>query len=242
MRNPQAAVMSRPERRGFEKRALKTVLGPASIFLWIAAGFLGAGRWDWVRGWICVSVYLSMVAITGAAVRYFSPGLLKRRAQGIRGDTASFDKSFLPIYLPLTLLQPAVGGLDAVRYGWLPLPSSTILPGIALFVVGMGLIAWAMVANPYAESTVRIQPEIGHTVVTRGPYRAVRHPMYSGMMLMHLATGIILGSGWAIVVAGVMAALIVWRTSREDEFLHRQLGGYAEYAARTRFRLVPGLW
>jgi protein-S-isoprenylcysteine O-methyltransferase Ste14 len=242
MLSPQSAVIGETRQSSFGKRVLKTVLGPASMLIWVAAGFLCAGRWDWVRGWICVSVYLSMVAITGAAVRYFSPGLLKRRTEGIREDTAAFDKSILPIYLPLTFIQPAVAGLDAVRFGWLPLPSSTILPGIVLFVIGMGLITWAMIANPFAESTVRIQPENGHRVVTAGPYRAVRHPMYSGMILMHLAIGLILGSGWAVVVGGLLAALITWRTVKEDEFLHRELQGYAAYAARTRFRLVPGLW
>ncbi len=242
MHNPQSAVMGRTRQRSIGDRALKLLLSPAYLLLWIAAGFLGAGRWDWVRGWICVSVYLSTIAILGAVMRYFGLGLLKRRTEGIREGTAAFDRSILPIYLSLTLVQPAVAGLDSVRYGWLPLPSSTTVPGIVLFVIGMGLVIWAMIANPFAESTVRIQPEYGHRVITKGPYRVIRHPMYAGSIPMHVGTGLILGSGWAVVIAAVLAAMIVWRTTREDEFLHRELRGYAEYAARTRFRLVPGLW
>jgi protein-S-isoprenylcysteine O-methyltransferase Ste14 len=242
MHDAQSAVMGETRRSNFGKRALKAVLSPASVLFWVAAIFFGAGRWDWLRGWICVSVYLSTLAIIGAVVRYFSPGLLKRRAEGIREDSAAFDKSILPIYLLLSMIQPAVAGLDAVRYGWLPLPSSTIVPGVVLFVMGMGLITWAMIANPFTESTVRIQTEYGHRVITKGPYRALRHPMYTGSIPMHVGTGLILGSGWAVVLAVVLSAIIVWRTIKEDEFLHRELPGYAEYAARTRFRLMPGLW
>jgi len=89
---------------------------------------------------------------------------------------------------------------------------------------------------------VRIQAERGHVVVSRGPYRTVRHPMYVGMILMFPATALILGSGWAMVVAGVMAVLIIWRTANEDKFLLRELPGYQEFAVRTKWRLLPGVW
>jgi len=99
-----------------------------------------------------------------------------------------------------------------------------------------------MTVNRFAESTVRIQSERNHAVVSSGPYRIVRHPMYVGMFLMYPATAMMLGSGWAMAVAALILVLIVWRTVEEDRFLHRELTGYREYAALTRYRLVPGLW
>jgi protein-S-isoprenylcysteine O-methyltransferase Ste14 len=48
--------------------------------------------------------------------------------------------------------------------------------------------------------------------------------------------------GWALVLAAVAAAMMIWRTSRENQTLHQDLVGYEEYAARTRYRLLPGLW
>jgi len=222
-------------------------LGPAlkmslTMAFWIALCFGGAGRIDWVRGWICATVYAICVPISGEVVRRLNRELMLARDQWKRHPMTRFDKVILSIYLPLFFLQVLVAGLDAVRYRWLPLPMGTTIPGVLLFVAGMALVTWTMVVNPFAEATVRIQAERGHVVVSRGPYRTVRHPMYVGMILMFPATALILGSGWAMVVAGVMAVLIIWRTANEDKFLLRELPGYQEFAVRTKWRLLPGVW
>lgn len=222
-------------------------LGPAlkvllTMAFWIALCFGGAGRIDWVRGWICAAVYVICMTISGAVVRRLNRELMSERDQWKRHPMTRFDKVILSIYLPLFFLQVLVAGLDAVRYRWLPLPMGTTIPGALLFLAAMALVTWTMVVNPFAEATVRIQAERGHVVVSRGPYRAVRHPMYVGMILMFPATALILGSGWAMVVAGIMAALIIWRTGNEDNFLLRELPGYQEFAVCTRWRLVPGVW
>ena len=99
-----------------------------------------------------------------------------------------------------------------------------------------------MVVNPYAESSVRIQTDRGQTVVTSGPYRFVRHPMYVGIILMSLANPLVWGSAWALAMSGVLILLFLWRTAKEDQTLRRELPGYDEYAAQTRYRLLPGVW
>jgi protein-S-isoprenylcysteine O-methyltransferase Ste14 len=144
--------------------------------------------------------------------------------------------------MPLFSIQPAVAGLDAVRYHWSSMPFEFVYVGIILFALAMVLIASVLVVNPYAESSVRIQTDRGHTVITSGPYRLVRHPMYVGSFLMNLGMPLILGSVWALVLTGVITLLFVWRTAHEDQTLRRELPGYEEYAARTRYRLLPGLW
>jgi protein-S-isoprenylcysteine O-methyltransferase Ste14 len=106
----------------------------------------------------------------------------------------------------------------------------------------MGLIGCVMAMNRFAESTVRIQSERNHAVVSSGLYRIVRHPMYVGMILMYPATALMLGSGWAMAVAALILVLIIWRTSQEDRFLIQNLQGYPEFAAHTRYRLIPGIW
>jgi len=89
---------------------------------------------------------------------------------------------------------------------------------------------------------VRIQKERNQTAVTTGPYRYVRHPMYVGAIVMFPATGLALGSWWAVAIGGVLSLLFVWRTAMEDRVLLRELPGYQEFAAATRYRLVPGVW
>ena len=66
--------------------------------------------------------------------------------------------------------------------------------------------------------------------------------MYVGALLMYLGTPLVWGSVWALALSAVTACLVIWRTSREDQTLRRELPGYEEYAARTRYRLLPGVW
>jgi len=209
--------------------------------LWVAALFLAAGRLNWIRGWIYVGTYLMFTGAIALVARY-NPEIMEARAKVHRKDTKRFDKILLGIYFPLLFLQPLVAGLQVVRFHRPALPAWTMYAGIALFAVACGVVAWVMVVNRFAETTVRIQTERGHTVVTAGPYRFVRHPMYVGMILMFLATPLILGSVWALGIGGILAALLVLRTALEDRTLRRELPGYEEYTTHTRYRLVPGLW
>jgi protein-S-isoprenylcysteine O-methyltransferase Ste14 len=89
---------------------------------------------------------------------------------------------------------------------------------------------------------VRIQEERGHAVATGGPYRVVRHPGYVGAILAQLATPFLLGSFWAFIPSVALAALYTLRTYLEDRTLIDELPGYREYARRTPYRLVPGVW
>jgi len=89
---------------------------------------------------------------------------------------------------------------------------------------------------------VRIQEARGHQVATTGPYRFVRHPGYTGIILQFLALPIAVGAWAALIPGAVGIAVFVIRTALEDRTLHEELPGYAEYAQQTRYRLVPGVW
>jgi protein-S-isoprenylcysteine O-methyltransferase Ste14 len=114
--------------------------------------------------------------------------------------------------------------------------------GLAVLLPASALGAWAMLENEHFEQFVRIQRERGHRVVSSGPYRYVRHPGYLAAILGALVTPLMLGSVWTFVPAGLVAVLFAVRTQLEDATLQRELRGYAKYAERTRFRLVPCLW
>lgn len=70
----------------------------------------------------------------------------------------------------------------------------------------------------------------------------MRHPGYTGAILFELATPILLGSVWALIPGGVSALAMLVRTVLEDHSLQRELAGYADYARRVRYRLLPGVW
>ena len=99
-----------------------------------------------------------------------------------------------------------------------------------------------MVSNEFFSGVVRIQMERGHKVASAGPYQYVRHPGYVGITLLTLGTPLMLGSAWAFIPAGATVLLTVFRTALEDATLQRELDGYADYAARVRYRLLPGVW
>jgi protein-S-isoprenylcysteine O-methyltransferase Ste14 len=122
------------------------------------------------------------------------------------------------------------------------MPSWTLYPGAGVFVVSAAWITWVLVRNPHAESSVRIQRERDHTVVSSGPYRFVRHPMYVGLILLHVSIALVLGSMWTLALAGLFTILFLWRTALEDRTLRRELSGYEEYTQATRYRLMPGIW
>lgn len=217
-------------------RLLKSLIGSA---FYAALVFLGAGRLDWPRGWIFAGVFIGVSVAGSLIVELANPGLLAARAKGMRKDTKPFDRTFYRAFLPLMLLYPLTAGLD-VRFTGALLPDWTVWAGTFLFVAGSALGIWTMIVNRYAETTVRIQTE--HKVITSGPYALVRHPMYLGTLIGLPATALIPGSAWALVPAALIVVAFVWRTAREDAVLQSELDGYGAYAARTPYRLIPGVW
>ena len=210
--------------------------------IWLTALFGCAGHWDWTRGWLFVAIYVGTMGIMGVVVRRAQPGLLDERSKWRRKDTKPWDRIFLAIFVPLSTFQPAIAGLDVERYHWSHLAEWALYAGILLFLPSSALIAWSLATNRHAESTVRIQTDREHKVVTGGPYRFVRHPMYVGAMLMYPAVALMLGSLWAMAVAALIGVLFICRTALEDRTLRRELAGYQDFAARTRYRLLPGVW
>ncbi|MGH0035701.1 MAG: methyltransferase family protein [Myxococcota bacterium] len=190
--------------------------------------------------WGCLAAFgLSTVAAFAVA----GPDLLRERAApgpGVdRGDVALATLGFLGLY-PGTLV---VAGLDAGRSLAEPaLPVGFQLLALAVFVLGYAFALWAIRANPFFATFVRIQSDRAHRVIDAGPYRWVRHPGYAGTLVAHAALPLALGSFRALAPALVGILFFALRTAREDRFLAEHLTGYSDYRARVRWRLIPGVW
>ena len=204
--------------------------------------FACAGTLEYARGWLFIGLFLALVVANGVYVLPRNPDVIAARGATGQQGTRTFDKVLMSLYTVVYLGQLGVAALDAGRLDWSRLGWSWALAGAALMIVADLPVAAAMAVNRNLETTVRIQAERGHQVAASGPYRFVRHPMYVGMLLQLPAASLVLGSAWSLALAGVCAALMVVRTALEDRALRRDLPGYAEYATRTRYRLVPGVW
>lgn len=202
--------------------------------------FGSAGRLDWANAWVLLGLNFA-ASVTTTALLWRSDELLAERSNVTAGK--SWDKAIVGLVVvvgPVTTWITA--GLDD-RFRW----SSGMAPwafavGIAVAVLSAALIAWAMKSNRFFSSVVRIQKNRGHTVISSGPYRFVRHPGYTGMSAFTLVTPLILNSSWAVIPAGATAALTALRTMLEDRTLHDELDGYAKYARRVRYKLLPAIW
>ncbi|MCC7253758.1 isoprenylcysteine carboxylmethyltransferase family protein [Hyphomicrobium sp.] len=122
------------------------------------------------------------------------------------------------------------------------MPAWLKLTGALGIVAGLYLNHIALLANTFAAAVVKIQTERKQQVVSTGPYAYVRHPMYAGAIPLLLGTPLLLGSWWGVATGVVLIGLLAWRAVLEEETLARELEGYAAYAARVRYRMVPGVW
>jgi protein-S-isoprenylcysteine O-methyltransferase Ste14 len=111
-----------------------------------------------------------------------------------------------------------------------------------MYLLSTAFIMWVFRENSFAAPVVKMQTERDHRVVSSGPYAFVRHPMYSGIMLFFVGLPLLLGSWWGIAFAPLFFVLFAVRTGIEERALTAGLSGYADYAARVRYRLFPGLW
>jgi protein-S-isoprenylcysteine O-methyltransferase Ste14 len=206
------------------------------------AYFGAAGRLDLFWGWLYLGLYLLDLALTLLLVR--DPELMEERRQGRRRQGAkSWDQLLSSVPAAGGLLTLVVAGLETGRFQWTqPLALWVHLLGLALQIISAGVLLWSMRANRFFSAIVRIQSERGHRVVSRGPYRFVRHPGYAGMILWLLSAPLLLGSLWGLLPAALSAALMLVRTALEDRTLRAELPGYPEYAQRVHWRLLPGVW
>lgn len=202
--------------------------------------FGSVGRLDWLNAWLLLGLNF-VASIVTTALLWRNPELLAERSNIKAGK--SWDKAIVGVVVLLGPMATWItAGLDT-RFHWSDgMPPVAFIVGVVVAVVAAALIEWAMRSNKFFSSVVRIQKDRGHVVVTSGPYRFVRHPGYTGMSVFTLATPLILNSRWAVAPAMATAATAVLRTALEDRTLHNELDGYADYARRVKYKLVPVIW
>ena len=169
--------------------------------------------------WAYLVLFAVLCVGASVAVYLLSPDLVKERVRPGEGEQ---DRVTVRALNVLMFAQMLLAGLDVGRLHWSPtVPFTLQILGLIGFAMGMGLTTWAMLVNRFFSSAVRLQPDRGQQVVSSGPYRLVRHPGYSGGLLLLLSAGVALGSWIAIVPILLIVPFMVRRTLIEERMLRQ---------------------
>jgi protein-S-isoprenylcysteine O-methyltransferase Ste14 len=202
--------------------------------------FGAAGTFDYWQAWLFLASYFAASLIVSIWLERHDPALLERRMRG--GPFAEGERN-QKVIMTITSLGfialLVVPGLDR-RLGWSRMPGEVVILGDVLLLAGWFGILAVFRANSYAAATIQVAA--GQKVISTGPYAIVRHPMYAAALIMLLGIPVSLASWWGVVVLVAILPVLAWRLIDEERVLLRDLGGYADYRRKVRWRLIPYIW
>src|SRR5258708_13556544 len=193
-----------------------------------------AGSLRYWQGWVFMAILFVPMPITSVYFLKRDPQLVERRLRTEEKITA--QKTIIRWAQWVVFASLVIPGLD-FRFAWSRIPLWLMILSQLLVFAGYLITLWVMKENSFASRTVQI--EQGHRVISTGPYRLVRHPMYFGAVLMLLFTPSALGSWWALPGFLLVIPLIVLRLLHEEKMLCRDLPADSADCLHTRSRLLP---
>jgi protein-S-isoprenylcysteine O-methyltransferase Ste14 len=217
--------------------ASKAYLFPVIIMaVLVLVLFLPAGSFKFWQAWIWWAIISALTLFITAYFLKINPGLLSRRMKVREKEQ---QPGIIRLLSFLSLLLFVVPGFD-YRYHWSAVPVWMVAAADAMVFLGYVLIIMVFKENSYASTVIQVEKE--QQVIKTGPYAVVRHPMYTGLLVMQLFTPLALGSYWALMFSFLFIPVVISRIRKEEQVLLRDLPGYKDYATRTRYRLVPSVW
>jgi protein-S-isoprenylcysteine O-methyltransferase Ste14 len=208
----------------------------------VLALFVPAGTITWLTGWLFLALFFGFFLAVETWLFRHNPGLLQERLHFRTSDQKGWDKIVFPLLGVFPLLWLMFISLDAARFHWSPVP--VWLQGVGAIILGFSFFLFFLTfrENSYLSPVVRIQEDRGHTVVSTGPYRYVRHPMYAGIVAFMIGTPLLLGSWYGVVLGLILVLVLMRRAVLEERTLRDELRGYSDYMAQVRYRLIPYVW
>ena len=204
-----------------------------------------AGTFLWWEAWVLVVLWSLYGLVVINDLLHKDPALLAERLKLIplQKEQKGWDKALMLLFFIAGIGLYLLPGFDVMRYEWSePLPLWSRVTAMLIHIPCFVLLWWIMRENTYLSQVVKVDKERGHKVITTGPYAYVRHPLYTVAIILLFAVPIALGSRFSLIISLFLTLLLIVRTCFEDRTLHVELDGYREYAKRTTYRLIPGLW
>jgi protein-S-isoprenylcysteine O-methyltransferase Ste14 len=217
--------------------AVSSIAGFAAFALLL---FLPAGTVNYWQGWAFLGVFVVVSLAPTMYLGKVDPATVERRMNaGPRAETRPVQKAVVVGIVVCFCALLAVSGLDR-RFGWSTVPTAVSVLGLVMVAVGLGMSMLVMFQNRYAAANIVVEKD--QPLVTTGRYGVVRHPMYSGSVVMMIGMPLALGSYWALLVAIAALVLLVIRIVDEENMLSQELTGYRDYMQKVHYRLVPLAW
>jgi protein-S-isoprenylcysteine O-methyltransferase Ste14 len=219
----------------------KVVIGfGRRLILASALLFIPANSLAFPQAWAFLAVYFLPQAFMVSYFLRTDPKFVERRLRlGPGAETRPRQKLVMVLLMICFCLCVIIAGFDH-RFGWSQIPAVVVIAADVVILIGIAIQFYVFIENSFASATIEIAAE--QRVIATGPYAFVRHPIYSGVLLADCCIPLALGSWWALAPALAKVLVIVLRLLDEEEFLRRDLSGYAEYCEKVPRRLVPGIW
>jgi protein-S-isoprenylcysteine O-methyltransferase Ste14 len=211
-----------------------------TLAILLACLFIPAGTLNYWQAWVFAAVFEVSAQALGIYFLLRDRKLVERRMNvGPLAEQRPSQKLISTLFI-LGFIGFVVFPAFDHRYGWSPVAPFVSIIADAIIVISFLLFFAVMKSNSYAASTIQV--EEGQPVVSTGPYAYVRHPMYSGALLLLSAMPLALGSWLSVLLVVPFFRVLVWRILDEELFLRKNLPGYGEYMQRVRCRLVTHVW
>jgi protein-S-isoprenylcysteine O-methyltransferase Ste14 len=208
-----------------------------TLAILLAFLFIPAGTLNYWQAWVFVAVFEVSAQALGIYFLVHDRKLVERRINiGPVAEQRLAQKLIAALIILLFVGFVVLPAFDQ-RFGWSPV--APVVSVLANAMIGLSFLLFFLVmkSNSYAASTIQVEED--QPVVSTGPYAYVRHPMYSGLLLLLAAMPFALGSWWSVFLVLPFFPVLVWRILDEENFLRKNLPGYAEYMQGVRYRLVP---
>ena len=202
--------------------------------------FLPAGTFHYWQAWVFLAVFAFYTWIPSVYLVRKNPAALERRMHaGPLAETRTLQQIVSTVVFICFPAMLVVSALDH-RSGWSPVPTTITVVGDILVAVGLGVAMLVIAQNGYAAANITV--ESGQTLVSTGLYGLVRHPMYTGSVIMMVGVPLALDSyrGLVFVIPALLALAL--RIRDEEDLLTHELSGYRDYTQRVQHRLLPYVW
>ena len=202
--------------------------------IWIVL-FLPAGTTKFWEAWI---FWIGFALITIFITVYFikkDPELLLRRTK-VKGKENTYKA---PVFFKAYFIGFILPGID-FRFHWSNEPAWIVILSNIIVFAAYFFIFIVFKENSYASTVIQVENE--QHVITTGPYAIIRHPMYTGMVIMSLFMPLALGSYYSIIPMLLIIPLMIYRIKNEEEVLLKELKGYKDYCGKVQYRLIPFIW